>query len=67
MREPHSPIAPFELERFCEALVEAEGVLLLPGTVYAHPGDHFRLGLGRENAPQALERLANFTRRYRVT
>jgi aspartate/methionine/tyrosine aminotransferase len=48
------------VETFTDALVQAEGVLLLPGTVYEYPGSHFRLGLGRENIPQALERLKRF-------
>ncbi|MBU8894364.1 aminotransferase class I/II-fold pyridoxal phosphate-dependent enzyme [Corallococcus sp. M34] len=46
--------------RFIERLVEREGVLLLPGEVYDFPGNHFRLGLGRDNLPAALERLERF-------
>lgn len=38
-------------------LVEAEGVLLLPGSQLGDPGNHFRLGFGRENLPQALARF----------
>ncbi|ATB44210.1 aspartate aminotransferase [Cystobacter fuscus] len=45
---------------FCERLVEQEGVLLLPGDVYDFPGNHFRLGLGRTNLPDALVRLERF-------
>lgn len=45
---------------FARALVEREGVLLLPGEVYDFPGNHFRLGLGRENLPEALGRLERF-------
>jgi aspartate/methionine/tyrosine aminotransferase len=48
------------VEEFTNALVQAEGVLLLPGTVYNYPENHFRLGLGRENVPEALERLKRF-------
>jgi hypothetical protein len=25
--------------------------------MYGHPGNHFRIGFGRENMPEALERL----------
>jgi aspartate/methionine/tyrosine aminotransferase len=50
------------VEEFTNALVAAEGVLLLPGTVYDYPGNHFRLGLGRENIPEALDRLMRFCR-----
>ncbi|RYZ40671.1 MAG: aminotransferase class I/II-fold pyridoxal phosphate-dependent enzyme [Myxococcaceae bacterium] len=46
--------------RFTEALIAREGVLLLPGNVYAFEGNHFRLGLGRANLPEALMRLERF-------
>ncbi len=46
-----------DVEEFCHRLVNASGVLLLPGTMYDHPGNHFRLGFARRNMPQALERL----------
>ena len=37
-------------------------MLLLPGSVYGHPGNHFRLGFGRRNMPEALSRLERFAR-----
>lgn len=46
--------------RFTDTLVQSEGVLLLPGDVYDFPGNHFRLGLGRANLPEALSRLERF-------
>ena len=49
------------VEQFTNELVQQQGVLLLPGTVYDHPGNHFRLGFGRTNMPEALARLARFT------
>ncbi len=42
------------------ALVDAEGVLLLPGSEFGHPGNHFRIGFGRTNLPAAIERLDAF-------
>jgi aspartate/methionine/tyrosine aminotransferase len=45
---------------FAEALAEHEGVLLLPGTLFEMPGNHFRIGLGRADLPQALVRLERF-------
>jgi aspartate/methionine/tyrosine aminotransferase len=48
------------IAHFSRRLLEAEGVLLLPGDVYEHPGNHFRLGFGRINLPQALARLERF-------
>ncbi len=41
-------------------LVETEGVLLLPGSRFGHPGNHFRIGLGRTDVPIALERFGAF-------
>ena len=41
-------------------LVESEGVLLLPGSQLGQPGNHFRLGFGRENLPEALARFEAF-------
>ncbi len=51
---------PGGVETFCQSLVEREGVLLLPGGVYDFPGEHFRLGFGRTNLPEALARLERF-------
>ncbi|NTX37949.1 aminotransferase class I/II-fold pyridoxal phosphate-dependent enzyme [Myxococcus llanfairpwllgwyngyllgogerychwyrndrobwllllantysiliogogogochensis] len=53
LREQH-------VARFTDALVQREGVLLLPGDVYDFPGNHFRLGLGRTSLPEALTRLERF-------
>ena len=48
------------IDDFAKRLVESKGVLLLPGSVFDHPGDHFRLGFGRTDLPQALARLESF-------
>jgi len=49
-----------DVERFCDQLVKEAGVLLLPGSVYDDSRNHFRLGLGRKNLPQAVEKLEQF-------
>lgn len=49
-----------DIESFCDSLVRSAGVLLLPGTMYDETENHFRLGLGRKNLPQAVERLEEF-------
>ncbi len=51
------------VEEFCDELVKKSGVLLLPGSVYDDSDNHFRLGLGRQNLPQAVERLEMFLSR----
>ncbi len=49
-----------DVESFCDELVRKAGVLLLPGSVYDDPAGHFRLGLGRQNLPEAVARLEEF-------
>jgi aspartate/methionine/tyrosine aminotransferase len=51
------------IDRFSAALVEEEGVLLLPGSAFGHGGNHFRIGFGRADMPQALARLDAFLAR----
>lgn len=49
-----------DVEEFCDTLVKKAGVLLLPGTMYDDTENHFRVGLGRKNLPQAIERLEKY-------
>jgi aspartate/methionine/tyrosine aminotransferase len=49
-----------EIEVFSERLVQELGVLLLPGTIFDDPGNHFRIGFGRKNLPEALAKLEEF-------
>lgn len=50
-------------DRFVADLVEATGVLLLPGSVFGHRGNHVRVGYGRTDLPVALERLHGYLTR----
>ena len=45
------------VEAFCDDLVAKTGVLLLPGTLYGEGLNAFRIGFGRRNMPDALDRL----------
>jgi aspartate/methionine/tyrosine aminotransferase len=45
------------IDEWAAGLVEAAGVLLLPGSQFGYGGNHFRLGFGRTDLPVALERL----------
>lgn len=49
-----------EVDSFCNDLVQKASVLLLPGTVYDDHGNHFRIGFGRKNLPDAVARLEEF-------
>ena len=42
---------------FCSKLVEKEGILLLPSSAFMYGDNHFRIGFGRKNMPEALARL----------
>jgi aspartate/methionine/tyrosine aminotransferase len=53
------------VEAMCADLVEQEGVLLLPASIYASsltptPTDRFRVGLGRKSPEAALDRWATW-------
>jgi aspartate/methionine/tyrosine aminotransferase len=55
--------ASLPVDQFAAELAEQEGVLILPGTVFDHPENRFRIGLGRCSLPAALERLDNYVSR----
>ena len=52
-----------DVDRFAADLVEAEGVLLLPGSRFGHPGNHFRIGFGRTDLPEAVAGLERYLAR----
>ena len=47
---------------FCRKVLEKEGVLLVPGELMEMEDLYFRVGFGRKNMPEALERLDRFLR-----
>lgn len=49
-----------DVETFCDALVKRASVLLLPGGVFDDSSNHFRIGFGRANLPEAVARLEAF-------
>jgi len=56
------------VEEFCRQLLHAEGVLVLPASMYeseitgAVPPDHFRVGIGRLGLEQGVEAFDRFLR-----
>ncbi len=54
------------VERFCRQVIDGAGVLIVPGSMFEAPGDHFRIGLGRRGLPDALARLAEYLEGRRV-
>lgn len=56
--------ASLAVEEFCRDVVERKSLMILPGTVYDAPGNHFRVGLGRRNLDQGFERLADYIQEF---
>ena len=48
---------PGTVDEFCQTALEQQGVMIVPGSIFDFPGNHFRLGLGRQNFSEALGRL----------
>jgi aspartate/methionine/tyrosine aminotransferase len=45
------------VDAFAERLLSEHGTLILPGRIYGHPGEHFRLGFGRRDLDEAIVRM----------
>ena len=60
---PRLTVPGVRIDDWAAELVEAEGVLLLPGSQFGHGGNHFRLGFGRTDLPEALARVEAFAGR----
>ncbi len=48
------------VDEFCRDLLDKKGVLLAPGSQFSFSGRHFRLGFGRKNMPEALEKFSEY-------
>jgi aspartate/methionine/tyrosine aminotransferase len=59
---PRLTVPGVTIDGWAAGLVEAEGVLLLPGSQFGYGGNHFRLGFGRTDLPVALEGLERYAR-----
>ena len=57
---PRLTVPGLRIDDWAAALVEAEGVLLLPGSQLGQPGNHFRIGFGRTDLAESLERLERY-------
>lgn len=45
---------------FCGDVIKEANIMVLPSTVYDYDDKHFRLGFGRENMPEALEKFEGY-------
>lgn len=48
------------VESFCAQVLEQKGVMVVPGSIFDFPGNHFRVGLGRRNLPDALAKVGEY-------
>ena len=60
---PRLTVPGVRIDDWAAQLVETEGVLLLPASQFGQPGNHFRIGFGRTDLPEALGRLEAHARR----
>jgi aspartate/methionine/tyrosine aminotransferase len=51
------------VEQFCQLVLDQQGVMLVPGSVFEHSGNHFRIGLGRKNFAEAIDHVDQFLKR----
>jgi len=59
---PRLTVPGVTIDDWAAGLIEAAGVLLLPGSQFGYGGNHFRLGFGRTDLPVALDRLEQHAR-----
>jgi len=60
---PRLTVPGVRIDDWAAELVGTAGVLLVPGSRFGDPGNHFRIGFGRTDLPVALDRLEAFARR----
>jgi aspartate/methionine/tyrosine aminotransferase len=53
------------VEQFCRDMLDRQGVMIVPGSLFDFPGNHFRVGLGRKNLAEVLERVRDYLKAER--
>ncbi len=48
------------IDAFTKQLVEKAGVLIMPAPIFDFPGNNFRIGFGRKNMPEVLQRFEEY-------
>ncbi len=48
------------ISEFCDDLIKEKGVLLLPANIFSWDKQYFRIGLGRKNFKEALEKFEEY-------
>jgi aspartate/methionine/tyrosine aminotransferase len=55
------------VEQFCQEVLDQQGVMIVPGSIFDFPGSHFRIGLGRKNLSEGLARLGKYLEAAKLT
>lgn len=53
-------------DAFCASLVEKQGILLLPSSLFDYGDQHFRVGYGRRNLPEVIEHFETYLSEFEV-
>ena len=53
-----------DTHEFCDALVKQAGIMLVPSRLFGYGDQHVRIGFGRENLPDVLQRFGTFLDGY---
>lgn len=53
-------LLPMSVETFAQDLLETQGVLIMPGSVFDLPGNYFRIGFGKKNMSDILQRFESY-------
>lgn len=48
---------------FCGNVIKEAGIMVLPSTVYEYDDKHFRIGFGRENLPEVLNKFEEYSQK----
>ncbi len=51
-------------QRFCDQLVEKSGIMLVPSSLFEFENNHIRIGFGRENLPEVIDRFSEYVEDY---
>lgn len=60
-------LLPISIDVLVEELAAKAGLLIMPGSIFEFPGNYFRIGFGRRNMPEALERFEESLKSYAHT
>ena len=51
------------VEQFCSDVLDKQGVMIVPGSLFDFQGNHFRIGLGRKNFSEALAHVEDYLKK----